>query len=364
MKDNHDYQLSVIVPVYNGEQYIECCMNSLFSQSIRIPQIILVDDGSTDASPQICDNYRKYDNVKVIHKKNEGIGYARNTGIEEAKFEYIGFVDIDDEIESNMYEDMLKYMQQTNASLVCCDILVVDKPLKREYELRQNFEERLYQGKEVQELIVKPLLGFTEKNVDSISSSCSKIFRKSVIDKNKLKFSNRTHGEDYQFLLEYLAVSPSIAFLHKTLYHYVHHSHHSLVTKFRKDYFETSVRSRLLMESIYPNLFWGGYDKVLEWNNIVYDAAIYYRLHCKGALLYSILKDMIPICSQYRLFTRYIERMGKSEKKNFFELQSSLSNSEKFCKLLMRITYSKYVKEKAKGNIRKLLRYIKYYITK
>lgn len=258
MKDNHDYQLSVIVPVYNGEQYIECCMNSLFSQSIRIPQIILVDDGSTDASPQICDNYRKYDNVKVIHKKNEGIGYARNTGIEEAKFEYIGFVDIDDEIESNMYEDMLKYMQQTNASLVCCDILVVDKPLKREYELRQNFEERLYQGKEVQELIVKPLLGFTEKNVDSISSSWSKIFRKSVIDKNKLKFSNRTHGEDYQFLLEYLAVSPSIAFLHKTLYHYVHHSHHSLVTKFRKDYFETSVRSRLLMESIYPNLFWGG----------------------------------------------------------------------------------------------------------
>lgn len=112
--------ISVIVPVYNTEQYLERCIDSIISQTYKNLEIILVDDGSTDRSGEICDAYGKKDTrVKVVHKKNGGAATARNRGLEIARGEYIGFVDSDDYIASDMYESLCKYLKEEIDIVTC-----------------------------------------------------------------------------------------------------------------------------------------------------------------------------------------------------------------------------------------------------
>ena len=110
--------ISIIVPVYNVERYLEQCVDSILAQSYHNLEIILVDDGSPDNCPQICDNYAKKDSrVVVIHKKNGGLSDARNAGVAIAKGEYIGFVDSDDWIEQDMYKTLMEAIQVYDADI-------------------------------------------------------------------------------------------------------------------------------------------------------------------------------------------------------------------------------------------------------
>ena len=113
--------ISVIVPVYNVEKYLNRCVDSILNQTYTNLEVILVDDGSPDSCPAICDEYAKKDKrVKVIHKANAGVSAARNDGIQLAQGEFVVFVDSDDWIDSTMYEKMLAKQQETNADLVFC----------------------------------------------------------------------------------------------------------------------------------------------------------------------------------------------------------------------------------------------------
>lgn len=113
--------ISVIVPVYNVEPYVAECIESIQNQTYMNLEIILVNDGSTDASGDICDKYAAYDErIQVIHKENAGVSAARNTGIESANGDYIGFVDSDDYIAPTMYEDMLKLMVEHDLDIIEC----------------------------------------------------------------------------------------------------------------------------------------------------------------------------------------------------------------------------------------------------
>lgn len=115
MKD----MISVIVPVYNVEKYLERCLNSIMEQSYEKLQMILIDDGSADLSGSICDNYKEGDTrIEVIHKTNGGLSSARNAGLDAAVGDYIAFVDSDDWIEPEMLETMLKDMVQFDADMV------------------------------------------------------------------------------------------------------------------------------------------------------------------------------------------------------------------------------------------------------
>ena len=113
--------ISVIVPVYNVEPYIAECIESIQNQTHKNLEIILVDDGSKDISGDICDQYAAYDErIKVIHQENGGISAARNAGLEVAKGDYIAFVDSDDYIAPNMYEDMLRILKENNLDILEC----------------------------------------------------------------------------------------------------------------------------------------------------------------------------------------------------------------------------------------------------
>lgn len=113
--------ISVIVPVYNVESYLEKCIESIQNQSYKSLEIILVNDGSTDSSGDICDKYATCDKrIRVIHQKNGGISSARNTGLEVANGDYIAFVDSDDYIEPKMYEDLLNVLKEYNLDIIDC----------------------------------------------------------------------------------------------------------------------------------------------------------------------------------------------------------------------------------------------------
>ena len=121
-----NYFITVVVPIYNAEQYIERAVKSLLNQTTNEIEIILVDDGSKDNSIEICKNYLNQDKrVQLIHQENSGVSAARNRGIEQACGEYIGFIDSDDWIEPNMYECLLREANQASADIVICDARTV-----------------------------------------------------------------------------------------------------------------------------------------------------------------------------------------------------------------------------------------------
>ncbi len=115
--------ISVIVPVYNMEKYLEKCVKSILEQDYKDIELILVDDGSKDSSPQMCDEFAKQDGrVKVIHKENGGQGSARNMGLDIAKGEYISFIDSDDWVEYDMYSNLVNILEENNADLAICEV--------------------------------------------------------------------------------------------------------------------------------------------------------------------------------------------------------------------------------------------------
>lgn len=121
--------ISIIVPIYKVEKYLDACVTSLIKQTYRDLEIILVDDGSPDRCPQMCDAWaRKDSRIKVVHKKNGGLSSARNAGLKVAMGEYIGFVDSDDYVDATMYEDLMRVMKLDER------IMVVSSPIVRDVE--------------------------------------------------------------------------------------------------------------------------------------------------------------------------------------------------------------------------------------
>lgn len=128
--------ISVVIPVYNVEKYLKECLDSVIGQTYQNLQIILVDDGSTDSSGSICDEYaQKDERIKVVHQKNQGAGAAKNTGLELVKGEYVSLIDSDDYISNTFYETMIKAMNQYRSDVAQClfDNRFVDRAFKRKY---------------------------------------------------------------------------------------------------------------------------------------------------------------------------------------------------------------------------------------
>ena len=124
---NVNLKISIIVPVYKVEKYLCQCIDSIIKQTYSNLEILLIDDGSPDRCPKICDEYGcKDERVKVIHKKNGGLASARNAGLNIATGDLISFVDSDDWIDESMYQQMLEMKFEKNADIVCCEGIHTD----------------------------------------------------------------------------------------------------------------------------------------------------------------------------------------------------------------------------------------------
>lgn len=214
--------ISIIVPIYCVEKYLNECVDSLLNQTLHNIEIILVDDGSPDKSSEIADTYTKKDKrVKVIHQSNCGLGPARNTGIKAVTGEYVGFVDSDDWVKPKMYETLYKTAVKENADIVVsghCDITNgIETVIKKHPLAGKTFHTK-------QEIlnIRKNLFGHSPEDTEVEAfpmSVCMSIYRKELFDKNQLEFQNIL-SEDIIFNLSAYKFSDCIAFIGMTDYCY------------------------------------------------------------------------------------------------------------------------------------------------
>ena len=161
--------VSIIVPVYNVEKYLNRCINSIVGQSYKNTEIILVDDESPDNCPKMCDEWKLKDNrIIVIHKKkNGGLGYARNSGMSIARGEYITFIDSDDWIDNKHIESLVNLIEKNKSDCVLGGHTIVKangKQIKSPIKLKKE----IYNDEEIIEYIVKPLVGSPFDSSDDI----------------------------------------------------------------------------------------------------------------------------------------------------------------------------------------------------
>lgn len=213
--------LSIIVPVYNVEPYLTCCLDSILAQTFADFEVLLIDDGSTDASGAICDDYAKKDSrIRCFHKENGGLVSARQYGFPRAQGEYVTFVDSDDWIDPSMYQAMCGAAKETGADIVCCNYTAVTP--EKKIERRDFCKPGLYNKQMLEEQIYPQMLFSGSFFHYGISPSlCNKLFRRTLLEKHiyNVPLSVKL-GEDA--LVSYICLLDSniVYFINKSYYFY------------------------------------------------------------------------------------------------------------------------------------------------
>ena len=226
-------KVSVIMPVYNSKEYMEEAINSILIQSMKEFELILVDDGSTDGSSEVCDAFAEKDaRVNVIHKKNGGICSARNAGLAVATGEYIGFCDNDDLYEIDLLRDNYEKAKKIDADVVRYKrrlrLIYLDGTIKDIQPA--NFEERY----------IKPenLAVYYEEIRRSLGAVWTGLYKRSFLKKNNIKFdeSMKFGAEDLFFNLNVLSNSPSVVLNPQIYYNWIKRQTHSTSAKFDENW--------------------------------------------------------------------------------------------------------------------------------
>lgn len=209
--------ISVIVPIYNAENYLHECVNSILAQTIHDIEVILVDDGSTDGSPAICDAYAQRDSrVQVIHKPNGRAASARNAGLRLAKGEYVAFVDADDWISPEMYERML----EMKADVCLCDYVRCQDALRTPFS-QPNIRYGYYSKEDIKKEVY-PHLVMDGLEYPVTISNCVLLIKRKILTDNNLSYrEDILISEDAPFGSEVLYCADSFAYLKGSyFYHY------------------------------------------------------------------------------------------------------------------------------------------------
>lgn len=213
--------ISVIIPVYNGSQYLGRCIQTVIDQTYTNLEIILIDDGSTDNSGKMCDKYALKDKrIKVIHKENEGVSSARNLALDIVTGEYISFIDADDYVDKGFIEHLFQAMVDYNADLSICayeKIGGIDLTGRKQVSLYTN--EKFFI--QIDGLLDKNLVWF--HSIDSNQIGCylwNKLFKRSLL--RGARFDERLSiGEDMVYLAEYVLKCEKIVYVKKDMYKYI-----------------------------------------------------------------------------------------------------------------------------------------------
>lgn len=240
--------VSVIIPVYNVEQYLDTCIQSIRNQSLKDIEIILVDDGSPDKCPEMCDNYARIDSrIRVVHKENAGLGYARNTGLDCACGKWVCFVDSDDCLALNALDTCVGIAEHTGVDQVryllkrCGEHIhghVVETDGGNECQVLDTFPEKampmLAETMAVSELATNRIL--------ANASACAGLYRREAVIRSGVRFHSEREliSEDYVFNIEFAAKSGAVAYTAYPFYFY-RDNHMSLSKMYRADRIERSV---------------------------------------------------------------------------------------------------------------------------
>ena len=206
-----DGKVSVVIPVYNVEKYLQECLDSVVGQTYQNLQIILVDDGSTDSSGAICDEYAKKDaRITVIHQENQGAGAAKNTGLELVEGEYLSLIDSDDYIDEKFYEIMVRVMEKHNADVVQClfDNCFVDQAYKRNY----NFP-----ASKARKISARRFL-FETLHDWKYAIFANKVFKTKLLEEARFPVGRKIDDEFFTYKL--ICNAKTVVNINEHLYHY------------------------------------------------------------------------------------------------------------------------------------------------
>lgn len=263
-------QVSVIVPVYNAERWLNRCVDSILAQTFINFELLLVDDGSTDSSGAICDEYAKHDSrVRVFHKPNGGVSSARNLGLDNACGEWISFVDADDWIENDSLKQMFNM-----ATDECLYIVIANY-----YE--DNDGRSVYMSQNVGEASKENLISSMFKHL-LLGVGFTKFIKFRIIKENNLRFNEKiSYCEDFILCCQIFMLNPRVGFLNAAYYHYDCTNYNSLTRNYTMKTFNERKKSLdYLVEmddkTIIPYISaWvleikaeAMYHKVTSWNNI------------------------------------------------------------------------------------------------
>lgn len=246
--------VSIIVPIYNTEEYLEDCLSSIVNQSLNNIEIILVNDGSTDGSADIIESYhQKYPKcIRVFHQKNQGQASARNLGIEKATGKFIGFVDSDDTIIPEMFEKMYLKAEEEEADMVECDY-------------------RYCKIQDGQNVAIKKYGTIKERNnsaelfIDPLVSPWNKLFRKSLLDNSLIRFPEGLIYEDTAFYIELIPWINRISFVSEVLVLHYSRENSTQTKKNNPKLGDMLIIIEQIIKYYQLNKFWSQYQQELEY---------------------------------------------------------------------------------------------------
>lgn len=252
--------ISIIVPVYKVEKFLSRCIDSILNQTFTKFELILIDDGSPDNCPKICDDYSIKDSrIKVIHQKNSGVSVARNAGLDIAMGDFIGFVDSDDWIESNTYEIAYNTAIEKQADIVQWDFIF-------DYTDGKSITKRI------------GIEGYFDISSDSSffsGSMCHKLISKRIIDSEQIRFPvGLKYAEDRCFGIDCFLVAKKTFHISKCLYHYCINTS-SASFSISKD---TVLKDVSLVTEMEKKIFAKGYGK--GWENLLFEIKRNIKIRC------------------------------------------------------------------------------------
>lgn len=298
--------VSIIVPVYNVEKYLDRCVRSLINQTMRNIEIILIEDGSLDKCPVLCDGYVALDNrIRVIHKKNAGLGMARNSGLDIAIGEYVAFVDSDDFVELDMYEKLYAIAISENSDVVISGGFIDERADGTTYANHIMKSVDIFEGN-TRQLALEMLGAKPEFRRDYIyePSVCKGVYRRSIIIKNNIKFHSEREliSEDYVFHLDLFQFTKKVICVPECYYHY-YKNESSLTKTYHKNRFERNIEfynyiTKKLIDLEYPIEDMQYADRILlAWARVaISQISMHYKLYER-----QLKKEILAICDESKL---------------------------------------------------------------
>lgn len=258
--------ISILMPVYNGQEYLEETVLSILNQSYKEFELIIIDDGSSDNTKAICDNLEKVDKrIKIIHKKNTGVSHTRNVALDNASGEYIAFIDSDDSVYKDYLKILLSSMEKSNGQLAVCGFK------ERKISANGQVEElsRVFCPKEVIAMEDMKDLIMDFGNSGLLNPLWNKLYSREIIEKNNIRFKEDVEtGEDFIFNLQYFRKIKNICFSKEELYYYIRRNNNSITYQYIDNMYEKGLEIHGLLENFLKDMnFYNNKNRYILYGN-------------------------------------------------------------------------------------------------
>ena len=315
MSEKESYSLSIVLPVFNVEKYLERCIKSILEGTYKDLELVIVNDGTKDNSENIIIRYlEKYNNITYIVKENGGLSHARNVGYTYAKGEYIAFFDSDDYIEKDMYEKLMAKVKDYNYDIVVCDLymeyeqtgkkIYVGSNVEKEYKDVEEYNNGISIRKEIMEKIYIAVH--------------NKIYKKKLIEKtfeNGMPFVNGMYYEDIVYTYSILQNTRSISFVKEPLYYYVQRIG-SISNNYDKKLYDIITSVEMLIENAVENNRFEDYKEILEYIGIRYMYGTFMKRIAKTKNKKIYLEGYNRVIQEDKKIYEKYGILGKNKKKN------------------------------------------------